>query len=239
MSLPAGITTATLTVGVPVTFGGGPVRSTVSIVPSAFLIHTETGTPLVDFIEELETAEGVAGQFTLPHTDQDGFQDENGNAYKNWYYTASIQYATNKGNKPPRTKVFQLVTGQTSVDVDKLPGGAPVLPYTGPVAGITSVNGQTGTVVVDELTDAGVAAFVEGAGPTATALDERYTRELAPISAISYDPTTGDVTSITEGGITTTYTYNPDGTLNTETRLGKTRTRTYDGNGRLTGATVA
>jgi len=39
---------------------------------------------------------------------------------------------------------------------------------------------------------------------------------------------------VTEGGITTTYTYNPDGTVATDTRLGVTRAYTYDGSGNLT-----
>lgn len=51
-------------------------------------------------------------------------------------------------------------------------------------------------------------------------------------TAIAY---TGDnVTSVTENGITTTYTYNGDGTVATDTRDGVTRQYTYtDGN--LTG----
>ncbi|WP_262982868.1 hypothetical protein [Arthrobacter globiformis] len=43
---------------------------------------------------------------------------------------------------------------------------------------------------------------------------------------------------MTEGGITTTYTYNTDGTVATDTCLGVTRTYTYtDGN--LTGIEAA
>jgi YD repeat-containing protein len=38
----------------------------------------------------------------------------------------------------------------------------------------------------------------------------------------------GDVDSVTVDGITTTYTYNLDGTVATDTRLGKTRQYTYD-----------
>lgn len=48
----------------------------------------------------------------------------------------------------------------------------------------------------------------------------------------------GRPTSVTEGGVTTTYTYNADGSVNTETRGGITRTYAYDGSGNLTGATV-
>lgn len=148
MALPEGITTCTVTAGVPVTHGGGAVKTYVSIEPSVFLVHTATGTPLVDFLEELQIAEGVAGQFTLPHTDQPGFQDENGNTYTNWYYTARVSYSTpsKAKTKAPKIKVFQLATGQTLVDLDGLPGGAPALPYTAPLATVTSWNGATGAV---------------------------------------------------------------------------------------------
>lgn len=46
-------------------------------------------------------------------------------------------------------------------------------------------------------------------------------------------------TSVTENGIVTTFTYNADGSVATETRAGKTATYAYDGTGNLTGATVA
>lgn len=71
-----------------------------------------------------------------------------------------------------------------------------------------------------------------------TALTATYAREFEPSTAIVYDGTTGNVTSSTEGGITTTYTYNADGTVNTETRLGKVRTWAYDGSGNPTSSTV-
>jgi hypothetical protein len=150
MALPEGVTTAVVTAGVPVTYTGAPVKAFVSIEPSVFLVHTATGTPLVDFLEELSINEGVAGGFTLPHTDQAGFQDENGNAYTNWYYTARVSYSTpsKSKTKPPKIKVFQLATGQTVVDLDALPSGAPALPYTAPVATVTSVNGGTGAVTI-------------------------------------------------------------------------------------------
>lgn len=179
MALPAGISTATVTVGVPVTFSGGAVRSIVTITPSAFLVHTATGHPLVNMIEEVSTTDGVAAQFTLPVTDQDGFQDENGNAYKNWYYTASIQYVTDKATKPAFTKVFQLVTGQSVVDLDLLPSGNPAIPYTAPIATVTSVNGQTGAIVVEGATDEAVAEQVTSGTQTVAALSATYAKPLA------------------------------------------------------------
>lgn len=147
MALPVGVTTATCTVGVPVSFtGAANIRANVSVKPSVFLVHAETGTPLVDMLETIDTTDGVAGQFTLPHTDQAGFVDENQNTYTNWFYTVTIQYSNERQVMLPKTKVFQLVAGQTLVDLDKLPSGVPALPYTAPAATVTSVVGLTGPV---------------------------------------------------------------------------------------------
>jgi YD repeat-containing protein len=88
----------------------------------------------------------------------------------------------------------------------------------------------------------GVTAWADlpysGANPTFAALNATYVPALAPTSSIVYDGATGNVTSTTEGGITTTFTYNADGTVNTETRLGKVRTWAYDGSGNPTSSTV-
>ena len=152
MALPAGVTTATVIAGVPVTHTGAPVKAFVSIEPSAYLVHAATGTPLVDFLEELDISEGTAGQFILPHTDQAGFIDSSGASYTNWYYTAKVTYSTpsKAKNKSPRTKIFQLTTGQVSVDLDLLPEGAPALPYTAPTAKVDAFQGRTGAVTLLE-----------------------------------------------------------------------------------------
>jgi hypothetical protein len=134
----------------------------------------------VNFMEEIASTEGVAGQFVLPHTDQDGFQDEAGNAYKNWYYTATIQYQTDRATLPAKTKTFQLTSGQTVVDLDLLPTGVPAMPYTAPVAGVTSVNGQTGSVLVEGATDAAVAEQVTSGPETVAALSATIGTAVAP-----------------------------------------------------------
>lgn len=182
MALPAGVTTATVTAGVPVSHTGAPVKAFLSIEPSVFLVHTATGTPLVDFLEELDISEGVAGQFTLPHTDQPGFQDENGNAYTNWYYTARLSYSTpsKAKTKAPKIKVFQLPAGQTIVDLDALPGGAPALPYTAPIATVTSVNGRTGPVTIE---DGDLPERLSEAELSATYAGKSVEADVAPLKA--------------------------------------------------------
>jgi hypothetical protein len=61
--------------------------------------------------------------------------------------------------------------------------------------------------------------------------DATYGRAFPASQTIDY--TNGNVTSVTEDGITTTYTYNADGTVDTDTRQGVTRKYTYTG-GNLT-----
>lgn len=63
------------------------------------------------------------------------------------------------------------------------------------------------------------------------ALRNTYGRAFPASQTIGY--TNGNVTSVTEDGITTTYTYNADGTVDTDTRQGVTRKYTYT-NGNLT-----
>lgn len=87
--------------------------------------------------------------------------------------------------------------------------------------------------------DTSVADLVTTPGTqTATALSATFVPAFEPSTSIAYDPVTGNVTSVTEGGVTTTFTYNANGTVNTETRLGKVRTWAYDANGNPTSSTV-
>jgi hypothetical protein len=128
----------------------------------------------------MNISEGVAGQYTLPHTDQAGFIDESGNAYTNWYYTARVTYSTpsKAKNKAPKVKVFQLTTGQTDVDLDLLPAGAPALPYIAPTATVTAFGGRTGPVTLEEsdlparLADTELNATY---GPDAAPMRETFT----------------------------------------------------------------
>ena len=146
MALPAGVTTCLVFKKAPVSFGGGQAKVYLEIIPSVPLIHTATGTPLADFIEAVDPVEGGVAQVMLPHTNQAGFQDESGNAFTNWHYTARARYEKGRDRKFPPLVAFQLVTGQTEVDLSSIPAGPPSLPSMAPVAGVTSVNGSTGAV---------------------------------------------------------------------------------------------
>lgn len=176
MVLPAGVTTCLVFKKAPVTFGGGQAKVSLEVTPSVRLIHTATGTPLADFIETVEPADGTPAQVLLPHTDQAGFQDEAGNAFTNWHYTARVRFEKSNDKRHLPLTTFQLPSGQTEVDLSLIPSGPAAMPTLAPIAGVTSINGMTGAIDT-RLNDArtpeamftGTITYVAGA-PTSAAV---------------------------------------------------------------------
>jgi hypothetical protein len=145
------------------------------------LVHIETGTPLVDFIEAVAPADGSVAQVMLPHTSQAGFRDTAGNAFTNWHYTARVRLKK-QGHQPKHQPLFdfQIPEGQTQLDLSSIPSGVAALPTTAPIAAVTSVNGQTGPVDLEyatyeqlartpELLIVGTITYTNGA-PTSAAV---------------------------------------------------------------------
>lgn len=151
MVLPAGVTTCLVFKKAPVSFGGGQAKVHLEVTPSVRLVHTATGTPLADFLEAVEPAEGGVAQMQLPHTDQPGFQDEAGNSFINWHYTARVRYEKGNDKKHLPLTTFQLTTGQTEVDLSLIPTGAAALPTLAPTAAVSSVGGLTGAVTAEQI----------------------------------------------------------------------------------------
>jgi len=145
MVLPVGVTTALVYKKAPVSFGGGSGGVDLEITPSVRLIHTATGTPLADFIESVTPEDGTIAQVMLPHTSQAGFQDEAGNAFTNWHYTARVRLKKT-GHQPKHLSLFsfQIPAGQNEIDLSLVPHGAAALPTSAPISVVTSINGQTG-----------------------------------------------------------------------------------------------
>lgn len=147
MALPPGVTTCTVFKNAPVSFGGGQAKVLLEVTPSVRLIHTATGIPLADFIEVIEPPAGAVAQAALPHTSQDGFQDEAGNSFKNWHYTAKIRYEKDGKYKHLPLITFQIPAGQTApIDLSLVPAGPAAMPTSAPIAVVTSLNGATGAV---------------------------------------------------------------------------------------------
>lgn len=152
MVLPAGVSTCLVFKKAPVSFGGGQAKVYLEVTPSVRLVHTATGTPLADFLESVQPAEGGVAQMQLPHTDQPGFQDEAGNAFTNWHYTARVRYEKGNDKKHLPLTTFQIPSGQTEVDLSLIPSGAAALPTLAPMQTVTSVGGLTGAVTAEQLT---------------------------------------------------------------------------------------
>lgn len=144
------------------------------------------------------------------------------------------------------------------------PGDPPVAAWCGgESSGAKVVNRAGGTVYYSDSkrdAEAGVSDGSVAAGSSVTLYGQQFFWVLAggdrafvdvapllvggsggALAAITVNSTDaeGRPTSVTEDGVTTTYTYNPDGSVATETRNGITRTYSYDAAGNLTGATVA
>lgn len=163
MVLPVGVTTCLVFKNAPVSFGGGSGSVELEITPSVRLIHTATGTPLVDFIEAVAPADGSVAQTMLPHTDQAGFQDEAGNVFTNWHYTARVRLKKT-GHQPKHQPLFdfQIPTGQTQIDLSTIPHGVAALPTSAPIATVTSINGLTGAVTAEQLTTLTIGYDTDG-----------------------------------------------------------------------------
>lgn len=177
MVLPAGVTTCLVFKKAPVSFGGGAAKVQLEITPSVRLVHTATGTPFADFVESIAPIDGVVAQIMLPHTDQPGFQDEAGNAFVNWHYTARVRLEK-QGNQAKSLPLlaFQIPTGQAEIDLSLVPAGPAALPTLAPILPVTSINGQTGNVDTyeqlartPEVLIVGAITYTDGA-PTSAAV---------------------------------------------------------------------
>jgi hypothetical protein len=146
MAIPPGVTTCLVYKKAPVSFGGSSAKVSLEITPSVRLVHTATGTPLADFVELVTPAEGSVAQLLLPHSNQPGFQDEAGNAFTNWTYTAKVKYEKGGSIKHVPPQSFQLAQGQTEVDLSLIPSGPAALPSSAPLPTVTSVDGETGAL---------------------------------------------------------------------------------------------
>ena len=152
MSIPAGITTALVHMDAPVSFVGDAGSLFITISPSTSLVWEATGTPVGNFVDSRKLDPGIDFEVYLPYTDQAGFQDGNGNAFTGWYYTAKIVYEKDGQRRNFPDRDFQILTGQTAVDLALVPTGtAAPAPSIAPILPVTSIAGLTGEVTLLEL----------------------------------------------------------------------------------------
>jgi chitodextrinase len=161
LAIPAAVTTATVNHDAPVSFGGEPGRVMARFTPSTTLVWEATGTPLAAFFDAISPDSGAPLSIELPHTNQAGFVNGAGNSVTNWYYSAKVWYFKDGQKIGLPSRDFQLPTGQNSVDLALVASGTAVTPpASAPTATVTSINGQTGDVVVAGLQAAQGVVFV-------------------------------------------------------------------------------
>lgn len=148
MAIPAGITTALVHMDAPVSFTGDPGRVHVTIASSVPLVWAATGTPFANFVDVVTPGDGQEMQVELPHTDQSGFLDSAGNSYKDWNYVVKIKYEKDGQIVHFADRAFQILQGQTSVDLALIPAGVASAPTVAPIQTVTSLNGRNGAVVL-------------------------------------------------------------------------------------------
>lgn len=148
MTYPEGMQIVTVTAGSSLDFFGNHEAVTVTVKPelggnAGRLIWEASGQPVVVKTREFSGEAGSAVTFTVPHPDQPGFIDGAGNEIRNWSYTASVVIGDQQW-----TQSFQPKAGTTEVDLDLVRDGQVAVPSSAPVPFVTSVNGETGAVVI-------------------------------------------------------------------------------------------
>jgi hypothetical protein len=194
-SLPEGISTALVHMDAPVSFIGEPGRLHVEIVSSASLIWAPTGTPITNFQESLDLDDGQPLEIQLPHVDQEGFEDGNGNAFTGWFYTVTVTYEKDGQIRSFPTRDFQVLVGQDDVDLALVPSGESYVPEVAPILPVTSLNGRTGAVTLTK-SDVGLANAdntSDAAKPISTAAQAALNLK-APINNPTFTGTVGGVT---------------------------------------------
>lgn len=136
MAFPAGVATATCTAGSDLTFTGDDVGLTAELAviiggEATHIVWEATGQPFDAFVGRLSAEPGVALTFELPLVDQAGFINSNGDDVTFWAYQLTVLPRVGL-DTAPRVKVFQLVAGDVTVDIDLIPDGSVTPPVSAP-----------------------------------------------------------------------------------------------------------
>jgi hypothetical protein len=212
MALPTGVSVCGVDVSNMSDFYGhyAPVSS-VKVTPkwggtSAVLVWAAEGIAFGPFTETLnmnsDAMDGsgfgaeVSDTIYLPHVDQPGFVDTSGRPITFWTYEIALTSVIN-GQSATVIKRIQPVVGQSLIDLDLVPDSSSANTIVGTVPIVTSVNGQTGNVVVSG--DGGTPGpQVDSINGQIGALTINGLAALAPkvfgIPVTSVNGATGDVT---------------------------------------------
>lgn len=176
--LPIGVTTFELTFGQTFDYEGVSLQTDLTIVPS-HEVRTAAGERIVPALIETSSPVGEYGSIDLPQPGQGNLYDLKGNLITNWWYTVTA-VDSKAGRTVGDMKVWKLqpTIDQMVVDLDTQPTDQVVGPV-GSVAppAVTSVNGGTGAVTVEGVTDAALTAIAADTG------SDFYAQQSATIAA--------------------------------------------------------
>lgn len=119
--MPAEVTLCNVNFGPQVSWSGGGSVITARLTADRSVVHAATGARLRSGADELTAAAGVPLQFSVPHIDQPGFVDLQGNPVTGWTYTLAGTIRFGDQHRVKFTRTFQVLTGQASIDLDLLP----------------------------------------------------------------------------------------------------------------------
>lgn len=122
MAYPDGVTTCTVFIQAPISFGGVDATVHLEVSPNVRLVHTATGRTFADFVEQPAAVSTGSASIVLPHV-QAGFQDEAGNTVTSWSYTARIWFEKAGKFKHVPLKAFTIDPGTPNVDLALIPSG--------------------------------------------------------------------------------------------------------------------
>lgn len=152
MALPDGVSTCTVTVGTAVDWFGRDASIVGRCTPSAYAVHAATGRPILPFALDSTVSSGGVLEFVVPHVDQAGFVDSNGEAFTFWSYKFNVTFE-GLGGTTQIVKWLQPLVGQDTVDLDLVADGVPSTTVSTPIPEVLSVNGATGAVGVSLVED--------------------------------------------------------------------------------------
>lgn len=154
MPLPTGCPTFTVTAGPDTGPGGTPVAVTLSarIVlggNAKSITWSATGQTLSDRVEKTTSGTGKVASLTLAHPVSTGWVNGVGAQLP----SPSFAYLVTRTlpDVGSVTKAIQPTAGQTVIDFDTIPDGTITAPSAAPSSIVTSVNGLTGDVLIDEV----------------------------------------------------------------------------------------
>lgn len=207
MTFPADVKLVRVTCGTGYDLSGEPIAITLEVTPVLGgnlkrLIHAATGTFMTRDALTFKSDPGSPATFTVPSPAQaETWKDGSGSFFTNWSYSVTVMTRTASGKTQSWVQSFQPVDGQETVDLDLVPDGQIGSPTSAPAPAVTSVNGQSGAVVIDvgeAVTPESVAANL-----TVEAVDAKLPERLSE-SALS--ATIDESLYTAAGGTTTTGT---------------------------------